>query len=422
MITSVALIATESKTPLLASFVREHRALFARYPLVSPQDCGERLQQDTPHDIELVLPIQRGGLSQIAARVAIGEIRGVVVFRDQQIPASLAPHYEVLLQLCELHNVILATNRNTAQALVYALRDVPIAHLIFNPVSGQGNAQQEINLIRELLRPYYQVIIHRTSLDYHAQDLAMRALNLSPDLIIASGGDGTVSEVASVLIDTKIPLGIIPRGTANAFAMALGIPTNIREACSTINLGKVKIVDAARCNGHLPMVLLAGIGFEAVTVEKANREQKNRWGALAYIMAGWQQLNEFETFKAEIEIDGQIQTLETVAITIANAAPNTSVLAQGGGKVLIDDGELDVTITVPDGKFDRFQAMQTVLDLFGAGLMNAPSEREEVIHLRTSKIKVSTDPPQKVVVDGDLIEDREITIECVPNSLRIMVP
>jgi diacylglycerol kinase (ATP) len=106
------------------------------------------------------------------------------------------------------------------------------------------------------------------------------------------------------------------------------------------------VVDAARCN-DIPYILLTGIGFEAEMVDRANRELKNRLGVLAYLLAGVQQFQEQTAFKAIIDIDGELTEVETGTITVANAAPATSVLAQGFGQVIVDDGLLDVTIATP---------------------------------------------------------------------------
>ena len=110
-----------------------------------------------------------------------------------------------------------------------------------------------------------------------AYKLAEEAVKKDFEIIIAAGGDGTLSEAARALGETTIPLGVIPRGTANAFASALGIPDTLDEACETIVSGKTCRIDIGRCNGKL-MTLLAGIGFEAETIEHASREAKQRWG------------------------------------------------------------------------------------------------------------------------------------------------
>ena len=145
-------------------------------------------------------------------------------------------------------------------------------------------------------------------------------------LIIASGGDGTVGAVASALRGTDIPLGIIPRGTANAFSVALGIPTSVKAACTNLILGNTRLVDVALCNDK-PMILLAGLGFEAGMVNKASRELKNMLGPMAYIFSGARQLVEQQPFDAELLIDGEATEVHASAITVANAAPATSVMA-----------------------------------------------------------------------------------------------
>ncbi len=133
----------------------------------------------------------------------------------------------------------------------------PTAHLIFNPVAGQGNAEQELALIDSLLRAEFELKIVQTTPEISAEDLVVQAISASAELVIASGGDGTLSAVAGKLANTGIPLGIIPRGTANAFANALGIPTDITNACQSIVAGVTQAIDLATCNGY-PIPLFKG--------------------------------------------------------------------------------------------------------------------------------------------------------------------
>ena len=175
------------------------------------------------------------------------------------------------------------------------------ACLIFNPVAGNSDPEQDLARIQELLEPFIDLDIRLTTVEIDADQLAREAVARGVEEIIASGGDGTLSAVAGAIVGTNIPLGIISRGTANAFANALDIPNTIDTACANILGGLTRVVDAAICNGEMPMVLLAGVGFEAETVELADRDMKNRWGMLAYILSGIQQLNNLERFEAEIE-------------------------------------------------------------------------------------------------------------------------
>jgi YegS/Rv2252/BmrU family lipid kinase len=291
--------------------------------------------------------------------------------------------------------------------------------LIFNPVAGQGDPDQDLALIQSLLdTDEIDLEIVTTTAECEPGELAKAAIDRGAQSIIASGGDGTLSAVAAALMGTDIPLGVISRGTANAFANALELPTTIPEACESILAGHTKVVDMARCNG-LPMVLLAGIGFEAETVELADRDAKNRLGMMAYVLAGIQQLRNLNRFDVEIEMEDKIVSVSAAAITIANAAPATSILAQGSSEVVFDDGLLDLTIVAPK---TALSAIATSFDLLSSTLRGTASQREDVGFLRSNRFKVSTNPPQKVVLDGEVIGSTPIDVECLPGGLTVFAP
>jgi YegS/Rv2252/BmrU family lipid kinase len=294
----------------------------------------------------------------------------------------------------------------------------PQASLIFNPIAGQGDPEQDLATIESLLSDSLDLDIIVTTADCEPGELAKAAIDRGAALIIASGGDGTLSAVAAALMGTSIPLGVISRGTANAFANALDLPTTIPEACAAILSDHTKVVDMARCNG-LPMVLLAGIGFEAETVNLADRDAKKRMGVMAYVLAGLSQLRNLEQFEAQIETEDKIITVSAAAITIANAAPATSILAQGAAEVVFDDGMLDLTIVAPK---TALSAIATSYDLLSSTLRGESSQREDVGFLRAKRFKVTTTPPQKVVLDGEIIGTTPIDIECLPNGLTIFAP
>jgi YegS/Rv2252/BmrU family lipid kinase len=294
----------------------------------------------------------------------------------------------------------------------------PKTSLIFNPTAGQGDPEQDLALIESLLSADIDLDIIVTTADCEPGELAKTAIDRGAESIIASGGDGTLSAVAAALMSTGTPLGIIPRGTANAFANALDLPTTIPEACAAILSGHTKVVDMALCNG-LPMVLLAGIGFEADTVNLADREAKKRLGVMAYILAGLTQLSNLNQFEVEIEIEDKIISVSAAAIAIANAAPITSILAQGAAAVVFDDGMLDLTIVAPA---TPLIAIATACDLLSSTLRGEASQREDVGFLRAKHFKVTTNPPQKVVLDGEIIGTTPIDIECIPNGLTIFAP
>ncbi len=426
MPTQVALIAHDGKKDDMVAFGDRFKGILSRYHLIATGTTGERLQQQVGLEVERLLSGPLGGDAQIAARVAVGEVAAVIFLIDPLYAQPHEPDIQALLRVCEVHNVPLATNVATAEAVIKHLGKSRVGHLIFNPVAGQGNPDNDLALIRRLLEPQVNVEVIFTDPAINPADQVQDVLARGTDVIIASGGDGTISEVAGAVIGTNTPLGVIPRGTANAFATALGIPTTIQGACGTILAGNTTVVDVARCNGR-PMILLAGVGFEADYVNRANRELKNRFGALAYILAGVQQIGEAQTFDATIELEGAEHsqgnslkgTLSTSAITIANAAPPTSVLAQGFGDVNYEDGLLDITISMVK---TRMQAITALTSLFTSALVNSPTNREDILCLRASRVKISTDSPRNVVVDGEIIGTTPVDLECIPKALTVLTP
>ncbi|MBS0017731.1 MAG: methylglyoxal synthase [Arthrospira sp. SH-MAG29] len=425
MSTTIALIAHQSQREQLVSFVEENTVALSFYELIAPERTAQYLLQGTGLEVQVLSSLHHGGDIELAYRILQEtEIAAVIFFLDPGFNLS-SPEIQVLIRSCNLQNVPLATNRATARAILSGLTRSRSAHIIFNPVSGTGNSQQDLVLIRQLLEPHIYLKVSFTTPTISAQQLAQEAVDSGVDMVIASGGDGTVSAVAGAVMGTDIPLGIIPRGTANAFCMAMGIPGNIRGACNHIIAGVTRTVDMATCNAR-PMILLAGIGYEAETIDKADRETKQRWGALAYIMAGLQQLDEQVLFDTEIEIDGTTSRVRSGAVTVANVAPPTSILAQGLGEVIPNDGKLEVLIFAANEndnqKFTKVRAIAGMVELFGSALLKTGTQRDNMIGLRASNVKVKTEPPQKVVLDGEIIGTTPLEIKCIPNGLKILAP
>jgi uncharacterized membrane protein len=128
------------------------------------------------------------------------------------------------------------------------------------------------------------------------------------------------------------------------------------------------------------------------------------------------QLNQFEV---EIELEDKVIAVSAAAITIANAAPATSILAQGSAGVVFNDGMLDLTIIAPA---TPLIAIATAFDLLSSTLRGMASQREEVGFLRSNRFKITTTPPQKVVLDGEIIGMTPIDVECIPGGLTIFAP
>ena len=417
---TIALFAQESQIPSLLKLAQEYESILCRYRLVAPPQIVSQFPQ------QFNLSIQPLELNQLETAIDSENILAVIFLIDPTLSAPATPNITDLSRICSLRNIPFACNLATAHPIINSLVPTRVAHLIFNPIAGQRDATQDLLKVRQILSPCLHLHVHLTSKEVDADQLAQQAIAAKPDLIIASGGDGTVSLVASQLIETGIPLGIIPRGTANALSVALGIPTTVEAACQLIVAGTTRRLDAAHCNQHL-MTLLAGIGFEAETVGKATRELKNQWGVLAYLIAGWEQMGEQEFFTTELEIDGLVHQFQAVAITVANAAPPTSVLAQGVGEVVFDDGLLDITIITSKEALqptitNKLRAARYLMNLYGSALIKTKAELPNLYHFRAGRLKITTSTPQNIVVDGEMVGTTPLELASIPNALTVFAP
>jgi diacylglycerol kinase (ATP) len=427
---ALALLASESRVEPLLAWLQRKALAIAGLPLLVTADLAQRLQDD-PRTAQLPFQtldsLAEGGDIQLAARVLAGEVALVVACIDPQAPPGASPDARLLMRACDLAAVPLAPNLASADLALRGLCHGRAAYLLFNPVAGQGDPNADLALIRSILEPQLLVRVLLTRPDRDPAEQGQELVNrlqtrtngeADSAMIVACGGDGTVSAVAGAVAGTGIPLGVTPRGTANAFAAALGIPTSLVSACQTLLAGHTHVVDAARCNG-VPMTLLAGVGFEAGMVNRATRELKTMLGPLAYVLAGAQQLATQQPFQARIEIDGTVTDVQAAAITVANVAPATSVLAQGFGQVIPDDGLLEVTIASPA---TRMQGLNALASLLTSAVVQSPSTHPDLLCLRARQITIATDPPQRLVIDGEMLELNPVTFTCLPGALTVFAP
>ncbi|MGB3201545.1 MAG: YegS/Rv2252/BmrU family lipid kinase [Nodosilinea sp.] len=427
---TLALVAHPTQVDALLDWLSKHQGVLTHFQIMASADIAEGIGQGWDlNTIELVTlkAASQGGDIELAAHIVAGDVAGVIFFTDPEAIDTAFPSLALVLRACQIKGIAIALNDVSATLLLRGIAESQIAYLIFNPVAGQGDPNADLALIKEVLEPQIMVNVTMTQPEIDPADQARDIIehilsknehDMGRSLIIASGGDGTVSAVAGATIGTGISLGVIPRGTANAFSVGLNIPTNLRAACETILAGNTHVIDAARCN-DIPMILLAGVGFEAGMVDGASRQLKNELGNLAYVLSGVRQLASAEPFTATLEIEGEVTTVTTNAITVANVAPPTSVLAQGLGEVIPDDGLLEVTISTST---TRLQGINALASLMAAAAWGNPTQRDDITCLRTKSLKITTDPPQKLVIDGEILEANPMLFECLPQALTVFAP
>lgn len=254
---------------------------------------------------------------------------------------------------------------------------------------------------------------------------AKQALGEGVDLVCPLGGDGTVRCVASALVGTRTPLGLLPGGTGNLLARNLGLPVDdLAEALRIALNGKNRRVDVGRVTvdksgeheqpeEHI-FLIMAGIGFDAAVMADAPEKLKNKVGWLAYGVSGVKNLRG-AGFKAWVTHDDAEEVSRRVrTVVIGNCGKLT------GGLVLmpdakLDDGWLDTVVLSPRG-------LVGWVAVAGRVITRRQDGHQRVDHARCKKVHVRTDHPIEVQLDGDTLgEARALTAWVDPLSLTVRV-
>ncbi len=294
--------------------------------------------------------------------------------------------------------------------------------LIVNPVAGGGKWSQYKEDVLSRLNEKFKVTVKETTPEVDGKMLAKEARDEGTDIIVACGGDGTLTEVASALINTNVTMGIIPFGTANALSQVLhGYISKvmpISTACDIIIDGATLKIDTATCNDKV-MLLVAAVGFEEKMISAADREEKNVGGQFAYLKGLWNAIsnNESMTFDVAIE-DNEPERFQTPSFVIANAAPMTTALAQGAEQPDITDGKLDITWLLPQTSSDKqFQSLAELV----FSPVESKKQSDSIRHKQASSLTLTFDKPTAYAVDGEIYEGQSLVIKTLPHSLTVLV-
>ena len=294
------------------------------------------------------------------------------------------------------------------------------ARLIVNPDSGKSktdNSKRLVEIIGSLRAHGIVAGIDLKTSGRAARELAKEAVESGEELVIVAGGDGTIEEVASQLVNTKTSLGIIPVGTMNNVARSLGIPLTIDDACALIGMGTTRQIDVGRVVANADpeveyFLEAAGIGLSAIIIPSGHALEKQRWGAIPVALGKL-----FDTKPEAIEVeldDGRVIQAYSQMVTVSNA-PLTGKNLMVAPDAKMDDGELDIAIYDGMGKTD-------LMRYFASTGNGARPQDPHVKFYRGHGVRIRASQALEASSDKDVIgAKRDFEIEVVPHALSVIV-
>src|SRR2546423_5277894 len=311
--------------------------------------------------------------------------------------------------------------------------------VIVNPASADGATGENWPKIASDLRTHFgPYSVAMTEARGHARTLAAEAANQGTKLIIACGGDGTISEVANGIIDSKADaeLGILPAGTGSDFRRSIGISNKVAGAARALRDGRMKVVDVVRVGfvndrGRRETrhsVNVASFGLSTDVLHNATAGGAKKWLAgftprklgskLSYAAATLQTTLAASPADVIVQIDGEVERrLRVAEFCVANARYYGGAMKIAPDAKL-DDGRFDV-VTIGDASSFRLLTNAPRL-YFGAHLrMSAVSHAlaKRVIARAATKAK-----EVRVELDGEVVGSLPSTFEIVPRALRVRFP
>ena len=303
------------------------------------------------------------------------------------------------------------------QASAPALVESQTVRIVLNCKAGPGHAQAEIDTLR---RAFDDAGLEAEVVPCHGQDVreaAREALKARPAVLVAAGGDGTVSAVASMVRGTPSALGVVPSGTLNHFAKDLGIPLDATQAARTIAAGRRISVDVGEVNGRC-FINNASLGlYPGIVRERARQQQRlrrsKRWAMLWATLAV---LDRPPLLELRLEVDGHARDLRAPFVFVGN----NDYAMEGfdiGTRARLDAGLLDIYTT------RRCSGGGLVMLLLHA-LFGRLRQADDFLEANARSLRVASRRRRLLVAtDGEVVSmDTPLEFVLQPRALEVIVP
>ncbi len=299
-------------------------------------------------------------------------------------------------------------------------RSLTRAAVIVNSASRNGTARAVLPVLRVLRTAGWRFEVATAADPTTIRRFAAEAVDQGPDVVVAIGGDGTVTTVAGPLIGTGIALGIIPAGTGNLLAGNLGIGGHLEAATRTLVSGRPRPIDLGsveRGGTARHFAIACGVGFDAEVIRETHPERKQRWGKLAYFTTAVALLPRLSNAPYSVTIDGQAREFEAAEVLVANVGSMVRGLRPRLA-IRPDDGLLDVTVVAANGPLMGLLAIVEAFSQAEHG--RHPGGR--VFRARGRRIRIEAQAPAPVELDGDAEGTTPIEIEVLNRAISVIVP
>ncbi len=286
--------------------------------------------------------------------------------------------------------------------------------ILLNPIAGHSSAPE----IRKELEDRFadqEYEIYETTGQEDIAEITRAACQRGAQIVIAAGGDGTVAGAVNGLRGTQTPLGIIPVGTGNGLARALGIPLEIPNAIELIaGTHELLSIDLMQV-GDKYFTLDVSAGISARAMRETPPEEKRRFGVAAYVWRILTLVFGIQPRRFLLSIDGHSFRVHASEILVSNGAFLRDPFPLGPPE-LFGDGQFDVYIITARTLRDYINILW--------GLLFKNVERTELRHYASRKLTViqHTGRPQPTQADGEFLGHTPVEIELVPHGLSVIVP
>jgi YegS/Rv2252/BmrU family lipid kinase len=294
---------------------------------------------------------------------------------------------------------------------------MPKAFVVQNPVAGSQATELVTSKLREFFkRVGWQHQIYQTQPGDDVPSIARSAAHDGYDLLIAAGGDGTVSAVATGISEFQIPMGILPAGTGNGLARDLKIPLALDRALEVIyKRAEIRALDAIQV-GERYFLLNLSAGLTPKAMEETDRVQKRQVGRLAYILAGLRLLGGVQPSTYYLEIDGsrhKVRASEVLLLNSMNLGDTGRILQLD---IHNDDGRLDLFVVESKTSIDYLRAALNIL-------LRRENEEPEVQRFAVrDQIRIRGNRRLLVQADGDIIGHTPVTAKLVKSLVQVITP